>query len=137
MPDIPEPGQTHLAYLITEYAQARIKYERAKDAAKLEQERMEAAERRLFDAMDAQGLRSVRSEDYGLFLLDDKAWASVTDEAEARKWAQNEHPELITLNRMRLSVLVREALKEGTPLPPGVSFSTAAGIGWRERRTPV
>lgn len=127
------PG-AYLSDIIDAYALSREAYERADEVAKQKRETMEKVEAQLFAEMERQNLRSVK-HDRGTFYLNDQAWARVADEVAARQWAQHEHPELITLNRSRLSVLVREALKEGQPLPPGVDFTASQKVGWRDRRS--
>jgi hypothetical protein len=59
----------------------------------------------------------------------------VTDEEAAKAWADGQMPELITLNRARLSKLVRDILKGDAevPMPPGVNFTTSRKITWRRQ----
>lgn len=111
-------------------AETRYALEQAMDAEKQARELYELAETGLFDALEAQGLRQIRTP-RGLFSMNDLAWASVEDEDKARLWAEAESPELLTLNRQRLSVLVRRALENGLELPPGVTFTTSRKITWR------
>jgi glutathione S-transferase len=97
------------------------------------QENEDRATEALFDALERTGLRSVKHE-LGTFSLNDLAWPSITDAEAARKWAQAEMPELITLNNARLAVVVRDYLKgERDNLPAGVDFRTSRKIGWRSR----
>lgn len=120
------------ASLAEELAVKRVALDMAKDAEKLAQEEYDKVEADLFDALENAGIRSVRTE-RGLFSLNDLAWATVTDEAAARAWAEAHMPELLLLNRQRLSVVVRQHLKgeEGVDMPDGVDFRTQRKITWR------
>lgn len=119
-------------------ANDRIQLDKANDIAKEAQALYDVSEVALFDAMENAGLQSVRTE-RGLFRLNDLAWASVDDEELARRWADEYMPELLTLNRQRLSVIVRKVIKgeEDAPgttpgqTPPGVTFRTSRKITWR------
>ena len=88
---------TKIDTLIEAYAIARAARETLAAQVKAAQETEDREEAALFDAMEAQGLRSVRHKDLGLFSLNDLAWAKVTDEALARSWAEATAPEIITL----------------------------------------
>jgi hypothetical protein len=103
----------------------------ARDAAKQTYERHQAeyddAEGRLFDALENAGLQSVRTP-AGLFSLSDLAWPRIEDRERLLAWAENEHPELLTLNLQRLQTPLREAIKDGSELPPGLGFSTTRKI---------
>lgn len=124
--------------LADKVADSRITLDRASDIQKQAQAEYDAAEAELFDAMENADLRSIRTE-RGLFSLNDLAWASVEDEDQARTWAEHHLPELLTLNRQRLSVIVRKIIKgeedaPGVPAgqtPPGVTFRTSRKITWR------
>ncbi|HEY6058725.1 MAG TPA: hypothetical protein VIV06_11870 [Candidatus Limnocylindrales bacterium] len=120
--------------LAAEYAKARTALDQALDALKPVRAAHDEAERALFDAMENQGLASIRTH-LGLFRVDDLADAKVEDEGAARAWAEQAMPELLLLNRQRLSALVRRILRgeEDVPkeLPPGVTFATRQGITWR------
>ena len=72
--------------------------------------------------------------DLGTFSLNDLAWARVEDPAAAKEWADQYHPELLTLNHTRLSTIVREALKgeSGAVIPPGVTYTVSRKINWRK-----
>lgn len=117
---------------VERYADACIVLDEAMDAEKAARATKERLEDALFDALEAEGVRQVRHH-RGLFSMNDLAWAAVEDESKAREWAEAEHPEIITLNRMRLSVMVREAIKAGTDMPPGVTFSTSRKVTWRRQ----
>lgn len=127
-----------IADMAEHLAIARISLDKANDEAKAAQELYDAWEAKLFDALENAGLQQIRTE-RGLFRLNDLAWASVTDEEAARIWAEHNAPELLSLNRQRLSVIVRRALKgeetapgmEGQTLPPGVDFRLSRKITWR------
>jgi hypothetical protein len=43
-------------------------------------------------------------------------------------WAEAEHPDLLTLNLQRLQTPLRNALKEGQELPPGLTYSVTRKI---------
>lgn len=132
-----------LASLADRLADARVAYDDAEAVAATLKLAYDAIEKALFDAMEAGGLTSIRTE-RGLFRLNDLAWARIDDPAAARTWAELHLPELITLNSSRLSKLVRDALKgeaaieggtpdpaTGTALPTGVSYTTSRKITWR------
>lgn len=132
--------QTKLA---DQLADARIALDAAEDAAKLAKAKYDAIEAALFDAMENTGLLSIRTE-RGLFRLNDLAWARIEDADKARVWAEQQMPELLTLNNSRLSKLVRDALKgevtvaggepdpaTNTLLPAGVTYTTSRKITWR------
>ena len=133
MTDTPSFGQ-----LADQLADARINLDKANDLAKLAQGEYDEVEALLFDALENANLESIRT-DRGLFRLNDLAWASVEDEDQARIWAEANMPELLTLNRQRLSVVVRKVIKgeedaPGVPpgqTPPGVTFRTSRKITWR------
>lgn len=119
-------------------ADDRINLDKANDIVKELQRLYDESEAKLFDALEDAGLSSIRT-DRGLFRLNDLAWASVDDEDAARAWAEANMPELLTLNRQRLSVVVRKVIKgeedaPGVPAgqnPPGVTFRTSRKITWR------
>jgi hypothetical protein len=113
----------------------------AKERAKLtviqDKEKAQAAivgelEQDLFDAIENAGLRSVKVAALGTFSLYDLAWAKIEDRDKALKWAEDNCPEVITLNHQQLSVMVRAALKEEGPMPEGVEFTTSRKISWRK-----
>lgn len=121
-----------LKAIADDLANARIFLEAAMDAEKQARSVYEAYEGELFDALENAGIRQFRTE-RGLFSQNDLAWAQVEDEEMARAWAEANAPELLLLNRQRLSTLVRSALKEGDTLPPGVAFTTSRKITWRRQ----
>jgi hypothetical protein len=112
----------------------------AADILKIRQEEHDAAEAELFDALEATGVRQIRTP-RGLFSLNDLAWARIADPEKARAWAETYLPEVITLNLQRVSKIVRDALKgevdvEGAGpdgLPPGVTYSTSRKVTWRRQ----
>jgi len=117
--------------LMEAYAIARAGREAAGDVEKERRRIEDEAERQLFDAMERLQLRSARHDTYGLFTLNDMANAVVTDEGELRKWALEEMPELLLANRARLGKVVRDTLREGGVMPPGVDVAFKRGINWR------
>lgn len=128
----PNPaGQRGLNALVEAYAAAR----NAKAQAAEHVKRLQAVEDRatadLFDAMERVNLRSLKHDTLGTFSLNDLAWPKVEDEAAARAWAETEFPEAITVNRQRLAVIVREALRGEREFPPGVDYSLSRKINWR------
>lgn len=125
------PGPGKFNDLIEAYALARANRERLDDETKAAREKEAAAEAALFDRMEQQNLRSVRHEQYGLFILNDLAWADVRDRAKAREWAENEMPELLLLNSSQLSTVVRAALRGERDMPPGVEAKFSRKINWR------
>lgn len=121
-----------LKWLADQLADCRVGLDAASDLEKVARARYEEAEAQLFDALENAGIRQFRTE-RGLFSMNDLAWAQVEDEQTARSWAEESMPELLLLNRQRLSVVVREALKEGQDLPPGVTFTTSRKVTWRRQ----
>lgn len=119
-------------------ADRKIELEEANDVAKRAQEAYDTVEAELFTILEDAGITSIRTE-RGLFRLNDLAWAKVEDEEQARAWADKFMPELLTLNRQRLSVVVRKIVRgeEDAPgvtpgqTPPGVAFTTSRKITWR------
>lgn len=127
-----------IAELTDQLADRKNLLEQANDLQKKAQAEYDEVEAQLFDAMENQDLRAVRTA-RGLFSLNDLAWARVEDEDAARQWAEANVPELLTLNRQRLSVIVRRVIRgeEDAPgvtpgqTPPGVTFTTSRKITWR------
>ena len=107
-------------------------WRRAIDAAEAQTKEMRV-EAALFDLLENQGVRSVKTDD-GTFSLNDLAWARVEDPAAAREWAEHNRPDLITLTQQKLSVIVREALRgeDGATMPPGVTYTASRKINWRK-----
>lgn len=139
----PEAGGPDFDALINAYADARVRREKAGELMKELQRYEDEAEEALFSSMEAMNLRSIRHE-RGLFSLNDLADARVVDEVKAREWAQLYLSEVITLNRQRLSKVVRDLLRGdeapgplvhngefGVDLPPGVDIAFRRTIGWR------
>jgi len=117
--------------LVNAYADARNAREEAADRTKRLGAVEAACEAALFDAMEKLNLRSVQHA-RGRFTLNDLAWASVADEDKAREWAEAAMPELLMLNRQRLSAVVRQFLRgERDAMPPGVDYSVSRKISWR------
>lgn len=127
-----EAANAPFAALANLLADARVVLDEANDRAKEAQAAYDKVQAELFDALENAGLQQIRTE-RGLFRLNDLAWASVTDETAARAWADEHAPELITLNRQRLAVVVRNAIKgeDGATMPPGVEATFSRKITWR------
>jgi len=117
---------------VERYADACIALDEATDAEKAARAVKERLELALFDMLEAEGVRQVRHA-RGLFTMNDLAWASVEDEQVAREWAEANAPELITLNRQRLSAMIRPLVKSDGELPPGVSYTTGRKVTWRRQ----
>lgn len=130
-PPVAAEARAGLDALIRAYVDARIVREAASAREKELRAIEDRAEADLFDAMERVNLRSATHDELGMFILSDLAWAKVTDEAKAREWAEHEAPELLLLNRQRLAVVVREALKGERDMPPGVDWTTSRGVNWR------
>jgi hypothetical protein len=135
------PGKDHLKRLADLLADARIRYDKAQAEADEEKKSYDVIEATLFDALEAAGLESIRTE-RGLFRLNDLAWAKLEDAEAAKAWADAHMPELLTLNNARLSKVVRDALRgevpiegavEGTGLMPGVGYTTSRKVTWRRQ----
>ncbi len=117
--------------LVVAYATARANREAVSDEEKRLRDIEAKAELALFDRMEALNLRSVRHEKLGLFTLNDMANAVVTDAAALREWALEVMPELLSPNRQTLGKIVRDLLKEGGDLPPGIEPAFYRKINWR------
>lgn len=130
MTDQPTP---ELVDLIDAYVAARQRREQSDTQTKRLRTIEAQAEAALFAEIERQNLRSTRHKTWGLFYLNDAVSPSVTDEKALRDWALEAMPELLLANRSRLASVVRNAIKEGDDLPPGVDFSTYRKIGWRDR----
>lgn len=137
-PEVPVGSQ--LDTLISDYTFARTAHEQAKAEVKPYKQAEDAAEAALFEYMEGQNLRSARHAQHGLVMLSDIAEAQITDAVALVKWAEQAMPEILTANRQRLGVIVRDILKGDrepvdttTPegLPPGVSFYLRRSINWR------
>lgn len=118
--------------LIVAYALARTLREEVsarEDELRIVENRAEQA---LFDGLERLNLRQARHETLGLFSLNDQANAKVNDAAALREWAVIERPELINVNRQSLGKIVRDTLKEGGELPPGVEPTFYRKISWRK-----
>lgn len=115
------------------YHAAKIEYDAAKVTVDAAKERHDAAEAELFDAIENAGLTSVRTV-AGLFSLNDLAWPKIEDRDRLIAWAEAEHPELLTLNTQRLQTPLREAIKNGDELPPGLSYTTSRKIRFTASR---
>jgi hypothetical protein len=133
----PDTRRSDLADLAEMLANARVTLDEANDVAKEKQAVYDTIEADLFDQLENAGIQQIRTE-RGLFRLNDLAWATVTDEAAAREWAEQNEPALLLLNRQRLSTVVRQIIKgEAVPglepgqFPPGVDFKTSRKITWR------
>jgi hypothetical protein len=141
---IPVDSGSVLAEAADRLADARIAVERLEDARKVAQDEYDKVEAQLFDALEAAGIESIRTE-RGLFRINDLAWPKVVDADVARAWAEANVPELLTLNHQRLGKLIRDSLKGesafeggrtdeyGNILPPGVDFTTSRKITWRRQ----
>ncbi len=123
--------------LIQDYADARNAREAADEEAKRLRETEQQYEQKLFDALEKQGLRSVKHA-RGSFSLNDLAWASIADAEKARQWAEASMPELLTLNTQKLSVIVRETIRgeredlaEADLEQHGITYRLTRGIKWR------
>ncbi len=120
-----------LKAIADDLANARVELDKAADAEKAARAVYEQYESELFTALENAQLLQFRTE-RGLFSRNELAWAKVENEDTARAWAEANLPELLLLNRQRLSVIVREYLKgERDELPPGVDFTTSRKITWR------
>lgn len=117
--------------LADRFHQMKIVRDAATDTLKRAQEEYDRAEADLFDALEDAGLQSVRTP-AGLFGLNDLAWPRIEDRERLMAWAEHERPELLTLNLQRLQTPLREALRDGVELPPGLGYTTTRKI----RHTP-
>jgi hypothetical protein len=116
--------------LAVAYAAAKRGLEKIKEQEKTQSKATQEIEAALFDALEDEGLTSVGIEDVGKFRLNDLAWAKIEDRALALAWADENRPEMLTLNHQQLSVVVRNALKGDGEIPPGVTFTASRKIGW-------
>lgn len=124
-----------LTELAKRLAVLKTRLQMIEDEEKKARGNYEQVEAELFDAMENAGLRQIRTGE-GLFSLNDLAWAKIEDPEKAKAWADQNMPELLTLNNQRLSKIVRDILKgeaETQELPDGVGFTTSRKITWRRR----
>jgi hypothetical protein len=126
------PEGSPVAQMADDLANKRLLLDMAKETAEALQKDYDKAEAALFDALEAAGLRAIRTP-RGMFSLNDLAWARIEDPAIAREWAEANLPEAITLNHTRLSVIVRQALKGEATMPPGITWTTSRKITWRRQ----
>lgn len=113
--------------LADEFHMRKIARDAAKETLDRHQAEYDKAEADLFDAIENAGLSSVRTP-AGLFSLNDLAWPKVEDRDRLVAWAEHENPELLSVNLQRLQTPLREALREGKDLPPGLGFTTSRKI---------
>jgi len=118
--------------LISDFANAKARLQNLEAEKKELEAEVRVAEALLFDALEDDGLRSVKTDDLGTFSMNDLAWAKIEDREKALAWADQNRPEMLTLNHMQLSMVVREALKGEGEIPPGVDFTTSRKINWRK-----
>jgi len=118
--------------LATQYAAAKRLLEGIKEQEKEQSKATSEIEAALFDALEDAGLTSVGIDGLGKFRLNDLAWAKIDDRDKAIEWAEQQRPELLTLNHQQLSVIVRQSIKgeDGVEIPPGITFTTSRKIGW-------
>ena len=126
------PAIKRINHLIRRFSGAKLALEDAKSTEKEASKEASKIEAELFDALEDAGLRSVKVDGMGTYGLNDLAWASIDDRAQAMAWAEEQRPELLTLNHQQLSVLVRDSLKGDGEMPPGVTFTTSRRISWRK-----
>jgi len=121
---------TRIENLAAAYAAAKRGLEKIKDQEKLQSKETARIESDLFDALEDEGLSGVTIPDLGKFRLNDLAWAKIENREQAMEWAEQQRPELLTLNHQQLSVIVRAAIKGEGEIPPGVTFTASRKIGW-------
>ena len=112
------------------YAAAKRSLEAIKEQEKIQSTETARIEAELFTALEDEGLTSVGIAGLGKFRMNDLAWAKIEDREQALAWADQTRPEMLTLNHMQLSMVVRQALKGEGEMPPGVTFTTSRKIGW-------
>lgn len=128
----PREATPALDRLIAEYVVARSRKEQLADELKGANQQEAIAEVRLFEAIEALGLRAVKSKEHGQFILSDLAWASTTDVERARDWLLAEMPEILTPNATKLAMIVREAIRGEREMPPGIEPKFTRRINWRK-----
>jgi hypothetical protein len=127
-----ELPSTRILDLIIAYTAAKSGLEKIKDQEKRQAKEVATVEADLFDEIENAGMRSVKVDGIGTISLNDLAWASISDRTVAMEWAEQNRPELLTLNHQQLSVLVRDFIKGEGEMPPGVDFTTSRKISWRK-----
>lgn len=120
-----------LEALVEAYVAARTTREEISDREKYLREIEGRAETALFDSIERQGLKSVRHKTLGLFSLNDLAWPSVVGNDELVAWAREAQPDLLTINKQSLGKIMRDAMRAGDELPPGVEPTFSRKISWR------
>lgn len=112
---------------IAEQAEALRVLKRAATAADAEAKDLKAqykqAEIEFMERMSSEGVQSIK-HDGTLYVPAATTYGQVQDRAEFVAWAEAEHPELLETKERKALVneLVREALDNGTELPPGLGF---------------
>ena len=114
------------------FAREKRALEAIKESEKEQSSITSKAEAALFDALEDAGLTSVKIAGLGSFRLNDLAWAKIEDRQAALEWAEQQRPEMLTLNHQQLSVVVRQAIKGEGEIPPGVTFTASRKIGWKK-----
>jgi len=102
----------------------KLKKKKAKDAYDQAAKAHDEAERALMERMDAEEVESIRSAGV-LFSPTRTTYSTVQDPAAFFAWAREHHPELIDEQKHhkgQLHDLVRCALEDEEPLPPGVGW---------------
>jgi hypothetical protein len=128
------PELRQLADLVADY---RLKLDELEEQEKAVRGDYEAAESALFDALENAGIRQIRTP-RGLFTLNDLAWAKIEDPEKARAWADQNMPDLLTLNIQRLSPVIRHFLKGDADagidaIPEGITYTLSRKITWRRQ----
>ena len=131
--ELAPPAPPNITNLARAYAVARARREEVSEQENQLRNIEASAEKELFDAMERMSQRAVRVDGLGMFSLNDIADGHVIDAARLREWAQHERPELLLPNYQTLGKIVRDAIKDEVPLPPGVEPVFRRKITWRGR----
>jgi hypothetical protein len=104
---------------------ARLKHKDARIQRYAEQhhDRMLALQAEVWEAMRALGEPSITIEGVAKVTAKDATWyAAVQDRGALHAWAKANRPSLLRQeeNKALLNALVRERIRDGQPLPPGL-----------------
>lgn len=116
----------------TKLRQIKLAAARAVDRGKELSAEAQAAELALFERMEHDNISGIKVGDTN-FIPISTNYGQVQDRAAFIEWAQTEQPELVETKERKALVneLIREALDNGDPMPPGLGFYTKQYISQR------
>lgn len=97
---------------------------------------LQGLDAQLHARMEDSGIKSFRTDDYGLIYRSYQLWAEITDMEKAKEFFIEEGIEDEILQTVakkgRLNDIVRKLVKEGMALPPGIDYRIRPIIGIRK-----